>query len=327
MTGAVHAPTTPQHSTQSMLSTQLNGRQPGFEPADAASPGPGVSAQTAAELAAAATRVPPNNIGSLASAAALREAHNAGVSSRSGSPMVAHDQIVPAMDGHPSGGAGHEGITFRPIAMRSTTDAAPAPGGWRFGDGSGAAPAWGSGGATPFQPAAFSGHHTPAHVKSEQQQGHAVPAHSANGGDAGYSTAGDTAGQSNRRDLSRAASGQLAPEPSLRDALMERSGDSNAGLAGAEPDLLSPLPHDNHAELPLEARDTDGGAAAGCGIPRVSSRSTLTRCRSHSFHWYACSARDASLHVSVQCSTAHSTFGTALDPLLPACAAATGTRA
>ena len=82
---------------------------------------------------------------------------------------------------------------------------------------------------------------------------------------------------------------------------MERSGDSNA-LAGAEPDLLSPLPHDNHAELPLEARDTNGDAAerggdVRGGIPRVSSRSTLTRC--------ACVSHLFMLHSKVmhQCST------------------------
>ena len=282
MTGAVNAPTTPQHSTQSMLSTQQNARQQqGFEPPpdNAASPRlPGVDAQTAAELAAAATRA-PQNLSSLANAAALREAYNAGLS-RSGSPMV-YDQIVPAMDDHPASGAAQEGgITFRPIAVRSKTEAAHAPGGWRFGDGS--SPAWGSGAGTPFQPAAFSARHTRTHVKTEQQQqqsGHAVPAHSANGADAVCSMrAGDTAVQSHsRRSLSRAVSGQLAPEPSLRDALLERSGDSNA-LAGAEPDLLSPLPHDNHAELPLEARDATGEAAVRGSIPRGSSRSTLTRC-------------------------------------------------
>jgi len=275
MTGAVNAPTTPQHSTQSMLSTQQNARQQGFQrtPDNAASPRlPGVDAQTAAELAAAATRA-PQNLSSLANAAALREAYNAGVSSRSGSPMI-YDQIVPAMDNPASGAAQDGGITFRPIAVRSKTEAAHAPGGWRFGDGS--SPAWGSGAGTPFQPAAFSGRHTPTHVKAEQQQeqqqgGHAVPAHSANGGEnAGCST-------KNRRSLSRAVSGQLAPEPSLRDALLERSGDSNALAGSAEPDLLSPLPHDNHAELPLEARHADGGGAVR-GIPRVSSRSTLTRC-------------------------------------------------
>ncbi len=283
-TGAVNAPTTPQHSTQSMLSTQQNASRQGFEatPGATASPRlPNVDAQTAAELAAAATRA-PNTLGSLANAAARREAYNAGLSSRSGSPMV-YDQLVPVMD-DPASGAAQEGITFRPIAVRSKTEAAHTPGGWRFGDGS-SSPAWGSGGGgnTPFQPAAFSSRHTATHVKAEQQQGHAVPAHSANGGDAGCSTARDTAGQSkNRRSLSRAVSGQLAPEPSLRDALLERSGDSNA-LAGAEPDLLSPLPHDNHAELPLEARDADGIEAAdhGRGIPRVSSWSTLTRCVCH----------------------------------------------
>ena len=171
--GAVHAPTTPQHSTQSMLSTQQNAPQQGSEllpPDNAASPrlSGAVDAQTAAELAAAATRVPINNLGSLAHAAALREAYTAGLSSRSGSPMV-YDQTVPAIDDHASA---QEGITFRPIAVRSKTEAAPSPGGWRFGDGSGAVSAWGgSGGGVPFQPAAFAATHSPVARQSRAAAG------------------------------------------------------------------------------------------------------------------------------------------------------------
>ena len=161
------------------------------------------------------------------------------------------------------------GITFRPVAVRNKVDAAALPGGWRFGDQSG--PTWGGSGMA-FHTVPLAGH-----VKAEPQQGHAVPAHSANCPDAA-GTAEEVAGQSTPRSLARAPSGQLTPEPSLRDPLRERSGDSNAG-AIPEPDVLSPLPHDNHSELPLESRNADGRAVGeDRGMPRSCSHTTLTRC-------------------------------------------------
>jgi hypothetical protein len=110
-------------------------------------------------------------------------------------------------------------------------------------------------------------------VKHEppQQQQQAAAAHSANGGaDPG------AAGQGPGGGISRVASGQLAPEPSLRGALLERSGDSNAGANGGnrgDMDSLSLLPHDNHAELPLEGRDANGRKV----MRRSCSRTTLSR--------------------------------------------------
>ena len=255
MGGAAHAPVTPQHSTQD------GPKRPSPETSPLRVT---VDPHTAAELAAAATRMPGN--GPIAVGASSHEAEVAGVGSRSGSPM-AFDQIVPALDEQPSG-SNHGGITFRPIAVRKRTDGPHTPGGWRFGGGGASSAGW-DGGAnnTPFRPAAFAAPGTQSAIKPEPQQAAAAySANSALGVDQG------TAGGS----FARAASGQLAPEPSLRGALLERSGDSNTGVNGVnggELDSLSLLARDNHAELPLEGRDANGRKV----MRRSCSRTTLTR--------------------------------------------------
>ena len=263
MAGVAHAPVTPQHSMQDGL------KRPGPEEGSAR---PGVvDPDTAAELAAAATLTPGN--GSTVPGAPSHEAEAAGVGSRTGSPM-AIDQIVPALNDRSSGSA-QGGITFRPIAVRNRPDGALAPDGWRFGGrGADSAVAWNGGASgTPFRPAAFAASGMRTAVKPEpHHQQQAVAAHSTNGA-ADPNAADQGAGGGG---ISRVGSGQLAPEPSLRGPLLERSGDSNAGakgVNGGDLDSLSLLPHDNHAELPLEGRNANGRKV----LRRSCSRTTLTR--------------------------------------------------